>query len=252
MNITTPCTKEEIRDYLQETKRLRICGNCSQLSWLPPFGGEYLCLSAFNQIVDYRPNDLAVCVQGGILLSELQEELQKDKLSLCLPGGININQQNTVSGWVALGLPQLGESQIGSVKDSVLGMKVMRSNGEIVTFGSQVAKSVAGYDLQRTMVGSRGGLGIIIEVTLRLRSIKNIPSFEAEKFAQESIYVSYPDNPNQEIMISSEKPEFKNVSTCFGPDGFVYPEPSQAVRQIQRNLKEVFDPQNKFVEGYAI
>ena len=73
----------------------------------------------------------------------------------------------TVGGAVAAGLSGPGRQSAGALRDFVLGTKVMDGRGEVLAFGGQVMKNVAGYDVSRLMAGSLGTLGIILEVSLK-------------------------------------------------------------------------------------
>jgi FAD/FMN-containing dehydrogenase len=74
----------------------------------------------------------------------------------------------TVGGMVAAGLSGPSRANVGSVRDHVLGVTLLNGRGEILTFGGQVAKNVAGYDVSRLLAGSLGILGIICEVSLKV------------------------------------------------------------------------------------
>ncbi len=77
------------------------------------------------------------------------------------PGG-------TVGGMVAAGLSGPARASVGSVRDHLLGVTVLNGRGELLTFGGQVTKNVAGYDVSRLMAGSLGILGVICEVSLKV------------------------------------------------------------------------------------
>jgi FAD/FMN-containing dehydrogenase len=74
----------------------------------------------------------------------------------------------TVGGMVAAGLAGPARACVGSVRDHVLGMTLLNGNGEVLSFGGQVAKNVAGYDVSRLIVGSLGILGVVCEVSIKV------------------------------------------------------------------------------------
>jgi len=74
----------------------------------------------------------------------------------------------TVGGMVASGLAGPARATSGSVRDYVLGLKLVNGKGEYLTFGGQVMKNVAGYDVSRLMAGAMGTLGLITEVSLKV------------------------------------------------------------------------------------
>jgi glycolate oxidase FAD binding subunit len=73
----------------------------------------------------------------------------------------------TVGGAVAAGLSGPGRQSAGALRDFILGTRVMDGRGQVLSFGGQVMKNVAGYDVSRLMAGSLGTLGIIVEVSLK-------------------------------------------------------------------------------------
>jgi glycolate oxidase FAD binding subunit len=77
----------------------------------------------------------------------------------------------TVGGMVAAGLSGPARASVGAVRDYVLGLKLINGRGELLTFGGQVMKNVAGYDVSRLMVGAMGTLGLITEVSLKVLPI---------------------------------------------------------------------------------
>ena len=99
---------------------------------------------------------------------------------------------------VAAGLSGPARASVGSVRDHVLGVTLLNGRGEVLTFGGQVAKNVAGYDVSRLMAGSLGILGVICEVSLKVLPISRATatlSFEWDEIAaleQLSLWASQP------------------------------------------------------------
>jgi FAD/FMN-containing dehydrogenase len=77
----------------------------------------------------------------------------------------------TVGGMVAAGLAGPARAAVGGVRDFVLGATLLNGRGELLSFGGQVMKNVAGYDVSRLLVGSLGVLGVICEVSLKVLPI---------------------------------------------------------------------------------
>jgi glycolate oxidase FAD binding subunit len=74
----------------------------------------------------------------------------------------------TLGGMVAAGLSGPRRPWGGSVRDAVLGVKLLNGRGEVLRFGGQVMKNVAGYDVSRLMAGALGTLGVLLEVSLKV------------------------------------------------------------------------------------
>ena len=132
--------------------------------------GEPLDMSALAGISSYEPTELVVTVRAGTLLSDLEAALLEH--GQCLPfEPPRFAPGGTVGGMVAAGLSGPARANVGSVRDHVLGVTLLNGRGEVVTFGGQVAKNVAGYDVSRLMAGSLGILGVLCEVSLKVLPI---------------------------------------------------------------------------------
>jgi glycolate oxidase FAD binding subunit len=132
--------------------------------------GEPLDMSGLTGISSYEPTELVVTVRAGTLLSDLEAALLEH--GQCLPfEPPRFAAGGTVGGMVAAGLSGPGRANVGSVRDHVLGVTLLNGRGEVVTFGGQVAKNVAGYDVSRLMAGSLGILGVLCEVSIKVLPI---------------------------------------------------------------------------------
>jgi FAD/FMN-containing dehydrogenase len=108
-----------------------------------------------------------VTARAGTPLAELEAALAER--GQCLPfEPPRFAPGGTVGGTVAAGLAGPARAYVGSVRDHVLGVTLLNGNGEVLTFGGQVAKNVAGYDVSRLMAGSLGILGVICEISLKV------------------------------------------------------------------------------------
>lgn len=115
--------------------------------------------------VEHSPDDLTAVVPAGLTIDEvnavLREAGQELKLDPPLPG------QATVGGTLAAAASGPLRSRFGAPRDQVLGLTVLRADGELVRAGGRVVKNVAGYDLVRLWCGSFGSLGVMVRVALR-------------------------------------------------------------------------------------
>jgi FAD/FMN-containing dehydrogenase len=135
-----------------------------------PPKGEPLDVTGLSGISSYEPTELVVTVRAGTLVSELEAALEQH--GQCLPfEPPRFSAGGTVGGMVAAGLSGPARANAGTVRDHVLGVTLLNGRGEVLTFGGQVAKNVAGYDVSRLMVGSLGILGVICEVSLKVLPI---------------------------------------------------------------------------------
>jgi len=80
----------------------------------------------------------------------------------------HFGESSTLGGAIAAGLSGPGRQAAGALRDFVLGVKIMDGRGDVLSFGGQVMKNVAGYDVSRLMAGSLGTLGIVLEASLKV------------------------------------------------------------------------------------
>jgi glycolate oxidase FAD binding subunit len=129
--------------------------------------GEPLDTRPLSGITSYEPTELVVTARAGTLLSDLEAALEEH--GQCLPfEPPRFAPRGTLGGMVAAGISGPARASVGSVRDHVLGVTLLNGRGEVLTFGGQVAKNVAGYDVSRLVVGSLGILGVICEVSLKV------------------------------------------------------------------------------------
>jgi len=129
--------------------------------------GEPLDMTGLAGITSYEPTELVVTARAGTRLIDLESALEEH--GQCLPfEPPRFAAGGTVGGMVAAGLSGPARASVGSVRDHVLGVTLLNGRAEVLTFGGQVAKNVAGYDVSRLIVGSLGILGIICEISIKV------------------------------------------------------------------------------------
>ena len=115
-------------------------------------------------MLEHEPGDLTAIVEAGIRLSELQAALAPHGQMLALdPPG-----DPTIGACLAGDLSGPRRHRYGAMRDLVIGVTVVLADGTIASSGGKVVKNVAGYDLGKLFSGSRGRLGLIARVALRL------------------------------------------------------------------------------------
>ena len=129
--------------------------------------GELLDTRALEGISSYEPTELVVTARCGTALARLEATLAEQ--GQCLPfEPPQFAPGGTVGGMVAAGLSGPSRAAVGAVRDYVLGATLLTGRGEVLSFGGQVMKNVAGYDISRLLAGSMGTLGVILEVSLKV------------------------------------------------------------------------------------
>jgi glycolate oxidase FAD binding subunit len=143
------------------------CGNGSKLGWggLTKEVDIVISTERLNRVIDYAVGDLTVTVEAGVKLADLQNLLAKEHQFLPLDPAYP--QEATVGGIVATADSGSWRQRYGGVRDMLLGISFVRSDGQIAKAGGRVVKNVAGYDLMKLFTGSYGTLGVLTEMTFR-------------------------------------------------------------------------------------
>jgi glycolate oxidase FAD binding subunit len=154
------------RSRILERKPLRIRGGGSKDFYGGPLAGDILDTRAHAGIVSYEPTELVVTARCGTTLAELESALAARRQFLaCEPPRFG---NATVGGAVAAGLSGPRRAAAGSLRDYVLGVRIMDGEGRVLKFGGEVMKNVAGFDVSRLITGSLGTLGLILDVSLKV------------------------------------------------------------------------------------
>jgi glycolate oxidase FAD binding subunit len=158
---------ERIREAAAQKRALRIRGGGTKDFYAYQLEGEPLDVSAYRGVVDYEPSELVMTARAGTPLSEIEDALAAGgQMLACEPP--YFGPQATLGGCVAAGFSGPRRASAGSLRDFVLGTRVLNCMAEDLRFGGQVMKNVAGFDLSRVMTGSFGTLGVILEVSLKV------------------------------------------------------------------------------------
>jgi glycolate oxidase FAD binding subunit len=158
---------DAVRQAAADGRTLRLRGGGSKDFWGQSLTGEVLDTRAYQGIVSYEPSELVVTARCGTPLAELEAALAEKGQCLAFEPP-HFGPGATVGGMVAAGLSGPARATAGAVRDYVLGARFINGLGEHLTFGGQVMKNVAGYDVSRLMAGSWGTLGLVTEVSLKV------------------------------------------------------------------------------------
>lgn len=130
--------------------------------------GEVLDPRGHAGIVAYDPSELVVTARCGTRLAELQSALDEHGQILAFEPP-HFGEAATMGGCVAAGLSGPRRTSSGALRDFVLGAKLLDGKGDVLSFGGQVMKNVAGFDVSRLLAGSLGVLGVVLEVSLKVQ-----------------------------------------------------------------------------------
>ena len=158
---------------------------------IPQRGGVVVDFSRMDRVLEIRPGDLAARVEPGVVYAKLNEALRPHGLFFPpSPGGSS--DSATIGGMVANDASGIYSVKYGATRDSVLAATVVIGDGRVLRLGSDCRKTSSGYHLIGLIVGAEGTLGLVTEVTLRLRGIpatrrQLAVCFESERKAADAI-----------------------------------------------------------------
>ncbi len=166
--------KEQILTAIERIEPLHIVGGNSKAFLGRDISGMQIDMANYTGVISYEPTELYITVKAGTLLSDVKQILSEQGQMLAFEPP-EVIEKTTMGGVVATGLSGPRRPYAGSVRDFVLGVRCINGLAKEMSFGGQVMKNVAGYDLSRLLTGSYGTLGVILEVTLK---VLPIPEFE--------------------------------------------------------------------------
>jgi glycolate oxidase FAD binding subunit len=162
---------EVVRIAAEERVGIIPRGGGSKLSWEPVPGGMVMCLSTerLKRVVQHEPRDLTVTVEAGVVLADLNDLLKRhnQRLSIDPPHALRA----TVGGICATNDSGPLRQRYGTLRDLVVGMEVINSDGKPTRSGGRVVKNAAGYGMHRLHIGAFGSWGLMTEMAFRLASL---------------------------------------------------------------------------------
>ena len=179
--VFVPETLDELREVVRAPGALTLvpAGGRTRLELGNPTDGPFALLDltrALRGPIQHQRDDLTLVVPAGLTIAEVNEALAPNGQVLPLDPPNPANA--TIGGTLAVGAGGPWRTRYGLPRDLVLGVTVLRADGELVKAGGRVVKNVTGYDLMRLYCGSLGTLGILTEVALRVYPL--VPSIDLE------------------------------------------------------------------------
>lgn len=163
----TEQAKAQILAAAADRSALEIRGSGSKNWYGQQVQGELLDTRAYSGVIDYEPTELVITARCGTPLAEIEALLAQNRQMLAFEPP-HFGSTATLGGMVASGLSGPSRQAVGALRDFVLGTVLMDGKGDILHFGGQVMKNVAGYDVSRLLAGSLGTLGLILNVSLKV------------------------------------------------------------------------------------
>ena len=159
--------REKVTAATANKAALRIRGGGTKDWYGQALHGDILDTREYTGIIAYEPTELVIVARCGTPLAEIEAALDERNQMLAFEPP-HFGPGSTIGGVVAAGLSGPRRQSVGAVRDFVLGVTLMDGKGDVLKFGGQVMKNVAGYDVSRLLAGSLGMLGLIVDVSLKV------------------------------------------------------------------------------------
>ena len=170
--VVFPETIEEVQTIVRYANKNRIPLVCRGAGtnlvgacWCD-YGGIVVCFSKMNKIVNVNRIDMTATVQPGVVVGDLQSVVED--MGLYFPPDPSNLRVSTIGGAIAQSAGGAKTFKYGGIKDYILDLKVVLSDGSLVQTGSNTIKNASGYNLGQLFVGSEGTLGIVVEALVKL------------------------------------------------------------------------------------
>jgi glycolate oxidase FAD binding subunit len=159
--------QERVRAAARDAQPLRIRGGGTKDWYGQRLAGDILDTRDYAGIIDYEPTELVLTARCGTPLADIEAALAERGQMLAFEPP-HFGAGATVGGAIASGLSGPRRANSGAVRDFVLGCTLLDGNGDVLRFGGQVMKNVAGYDVSRLLAGSLGTLGLLLDVSVKV------------------------------------------------------------------------------------
>jgi len=159
--------QRQVSSAIADKTVLNIVGGDSKSHLGRPVAGQTMSVAGHQGITSYEPTELVISARTGTSLQEIEHTLKRNNQMLPFEPP-HFGATATLGGTIACNLSGPGRAYRGAARDFVLGTKVINGDAQVMKFGGEVMKNVAGYDVSRLMCGAMGGLGVLLEVSLKV------------------------------------------------------------------------------------
>jgi glycolate oxidase FAD binding subunit len=159
--------REHIQSCYQDKTPMQIMAGQSKSFYGNPVSAEPFPVNTHCGIVHYEPTELILTARCGTPLTEIEQTLAEHNQILGFEPPHFANSA-TLGGSITTGLSGPARPFRGAARDFVLGIRMINGKGEVLQFGGEVMKNVAGYDVSRLLTGSLGTLGVILDISLKV------------------------------------------------------------------------------------
>ena len=159
--------QQHVQSAYEDKVALKIIGGNSKAFYGRAVTAETISLAEHSGVLKYEPTELVITVRSGTPLKEIEALLDEHGQMLPFEPPA-FNEYATIGGTIACNLSGPRRAYAGAARDYLLGCKIINGKGEMLTFGGEVMKNVAGYDVSRLVTGSMGTLGVLLQFSIKV------------------------------------------------------------------------------------
>lgn len=197
----TSVLAEQVGDAAKRAAVLRIRAGASKdfLGRSPQ--GEVLDVGGHRGILHYQPTELVITARAATPLAEIEAALDERGQMLGFEPP-HFAASATLGGTIACGLSGPARPFRGAARDHVLGCKMINGRGQVLRFGGEVMKNVAGYDVSRLLCGAYGTLGVLLEISLKVIPRPAVEAYLSLELSTEQAHSSMVQWQRQSLPLS--------------------------------------------------
>ncbi len=162
--IACPATIDQLQELVRQLPQVLPCGGGTKTALS---NRANLSMARLAGLVEYQPQEFTFTALAGTRVSELQAALEQNGQFLPFDP-VQVEAGSTIGGTIASGLSGPGRFRYGPLRDFLVGVRFLTSDGRLIYGGGRVVKNAAGFDLPKLMVGSLGTLGVLVEATFKV------------------------------------------------------------------------------------
>ena len=166
-NDQTEQLQATVHEALNTQSPLSITAGNSKSFYGRKAPGSTLSVREHVGIINYQATELVITARAGTRLNEIESALNANQQMLAFEPP-HFAETATLGGTIACGFSGPSRPWRGAARDFVLGCRIINGKGEVLRFGGEVMKNVAGYDVSRLMTGSLGTLGLLLDISLKV------------------------------------------------------------------------------------
>ena len=159
--------QQQVLQAISDKTPLKIIGGNNKAFYSQHIAGKPLSVADYAGVIHYEPSELVLTARCGTRLTDIETLLSEQGQMLAFEPP-HFGETATLGGAIATGFSGSRRAYTSAARDVVLGVRLINGRGEVLKFGGEVMKNVAGFDVSRLQVGALGSLGVLLDISLKV------------------------------------------------------------------------------------